>query len=495
MPEPVKHVVVVGGDPCASGVAACIANSLHGTGTRVTLVDDESTVARAASTMPESTDFYRSLRVEDKAFIAAIGATFKLGTEHAGWVASAEPFKISYGAHGSPIWLLPFDQYYMRHRLEGGAAHFDDFSLPAAAISAGRFCPFVGNAGPLRIPYQYGLHVDSQRFSGAMLDFAITAGVEHVSDTGTGANLHPDNGFIESVSLRGGDTLGGDFFVDCSGRDGLLIGDALKVGYESYADTLPCDSRLALTIDNVVDFNAVTRVVAKSDGWSRRIQLVDRAEIQFFYNGSATTAEDAAIQLAGDLGADVSVVRVDEPIATGRRKDFWLGNCVAIGDSASAMEPLEDSGLSRAHRSVMRLMSLWPHSDFDQGLAAEYNRTTTRDFEFACDFASLFYTLADREDSDFWRQCRELRISDSLSERLNLFRSRGRVNRDAEDIVSHDRSVSAMIGLGCMPEDYDPLVDVTDRAQVDEGLDRLRNAISEQLEQMPMHKDFLAALR
>ena len=143
----------------------------------------------------------------------------------------------------------------------------------------------------------------------------------------------------------------------------------------------------------------------------------------------------------------------------------------------------------------MRLMSLWPYSDCNEGLAAEYNRMTIRDFDFACNNASLFYALTDRDDSDFWRQCRELEISDSLSERLALFRSRGRLNRDTEEIVSHDRTVSAMIGLGCMPEDYDPLVDTIDRAQVNEFLDQLRGAIAEQLEQMPLHQDFLAALR
>lgn len=495
MPDPIRHVAVVGGDPCAASVAAYVANSLRGTETRVTLIDDLSFPPRAASTLPATAQFYRALRFKEASLIGSTGATFKLGSEHTGWTPAGENFTLTYGEHGTPIRLLPFHQYFIRRKLDGIAAHFDDYSLAAAAIRAGTFELPGPRQNPLLPPYDYGIHADTRRFAGAMLHYALTAGVQHFNSVAVDATVRADDGFVEAVTLGNGERLAADFFIDCTGTRGLLIGDALDVPFESWSRYLPCNQVLAVASNETFDVAAVTRIAARHDGWSRRIQLADRAEFQLFFNNSTSSPDQIAAQFAADVRADIATVRNLGPIDAGQRDMAWRANCVAIGDSACRMEALETSALSRAHRSTMRLVSLWPDAECDPAIAVEYNRMTARDNGFALDYAALFYALGRRQDGAFWDLAGSLEPPARLVERLSLFRSRGRLDWDAEDTVSRDRWISALLGLQCLPEDCDPLVDLADASLVDQFMGQVTQVIEERLGQMPRHVAVLEQMR
>ena len=494
MAEPLRRVVVVGGDSCAPGVGAFVANSLRGTDAKITLVDSLSGYSGVASTLPLSTDFCKLLRFREPSLVAGTGATFKLGTEYSGWLQDGQRFLQSYGEHGVPIRLLPFHQYFIHHKLDGGSTHFGDYSLADAAIRNGRFSYPSPDPASWQLPYQYGLQVDTERFAGAMLQYAIAAGVEHVPTAAAGASVRADSGFIESVSLEDGTVIGGELFIDCSGERGMLIGEVLGADYQGWSGFLPCDRCVRVSIKNVFDLSPVTRIVAKAHGWSRRMQLLERADVEYFYNVEITSDADAAMQLAQDVGADRSAVQEYRSVRAGRRETPWRGNCIAIGRSAGDLEPLEVSALSRAHSAVMRLMTLWPHADCDPVIADEYNRLTSREYEFARDFATLFYVLSDRNDSDFWRHCQSLTTPETLDYRLSLFRSRGRLSWDAEDIFSRDNWFSALLGLDCLPQASDPLVDLAEPALVEQLMSQLLDAIRDKVEKMPRHDVFLRQL-
>lgn len=491
MAEFIKEVVIVGGDSCASSVAAYIANSLRGTDARITLIDDLACSTRAASTVPVSTHFYKSIRFKEDSLVASTGATFKLGTEHSGWTNGGQRFTLTYGEHGTPIRLLPFHQYFIRRKLSGDKGSYDDFSLPAAAIQNSRFDFPTPSQNVQEPSFDYAIHVDPAAFAKAMLQYAVAAGVKHVNGTAVDATVRSGSNLVDSVTLGNGEKIAGDFFIDCSGARSLIIGDTLNVGYESWAGFLPCDRLLCATVRDTYDTAAVTRVAAQKNGWLRRIQMMDRAEFQYFYNGDTSSAEVAARGFSGALGGDSSNVQDGGTLEAGQRKTVWQGNCVAIGNSASNMEPLENSALSRAHRATMRLMALWPHKNGNTAIAAEYDRLTKRDNAFALNFAMLFYALSDRTDSDFWRHCQTLDQSQSLRRYLELFRSRGRLNWDAEDCVSRDRWLSALIGLDCMPENCDPLADIVNDELIDQYMGQIRQVVEERMEQMPGHKEVL----
>jgi len=225
------------------------------------------------------------------------------------------------------------------------------------------------------------------------------------------------------------------------------------------------------------------------------IRLLEREDFEIYFNSNTSRDDDIAAQLIRDVGAGPSSQPDIRPVRAGRRESFWHGNCIAIGRSAGDFESLEVSALSRAHSTVSRLMSLWPHADCDPVIASEYNRLTSLEYEYGRDFVALFYALSDRDDSDFWRHCQSLKTPESLEYRLSLFRSRGRLAWDVEDVFSRDSWVSALLGLNCLPRACDPLVDVADSKLVDQFMDEIRQAVRATVDDMPRHDVFLKDLR
>src|SRR5690606_17747341 len=93
---------------------------------------------------------------------------------------------------------------------------------------------------------------------------------------------------------------------------------------------------------------------------------------------------------------------------TGRRRQSWNKNVVAIGLSSGFIEPLESTSIHMIMSGVVRLIHLFPLKGVTPALTARYNDMTRREIEHIRDFVVLHYHANEREDSDFWRECRQM---------------------------------------------------------------------------------------
>ena len=59
----------------------------------------------------------------------------------------------------------------------------------------------------------------------------------------------------------------------------------------------------------------------------------------------------------------------------------------------------------------------------------------TFEIENIRDFIVLHYHVTERDDSRFWRHCRNAQIPDSLQHRIDLFKETGRVFKDSHGVV------------------------------------------------------------
>ena len=66
---------------------------------------------------------------------------------------------------------------------------------------------------------------------------AIELGVRHVIDKVVDVHLD-DAGYIDYLGCEKSGRVDGDFFVDCSGFNALLLQKTLKVNYKSFKDSL-----------------------------------------------------------------------------------------------------------------------------------------------------------------------------------------------------------------------------------------------------------------
>jgi len=490
--ESLRSIVVVGGDAAAASVAAGIANSLRGSDVKISLIDEPDDYSGVTSSLPETVDYHRHMALNEPSLVTAIGATYKLGYEYTDWVNPDHRFAIATGNYGVTIRLVPFHQFVTKDRLAGNDSRYADYSLAAAAMHAGRFSPPTAAPSDLNSSYRYGLHLDRRRYAMAMARAASEFGVSLHRSRAVSTTHDPESHFIQSVTLEDGSSVAGDLFIDCSGEKAVLINGALGVELNDWSNYLPCDRSLSFADTQALDLHPVTRIIGKQHGWLRRVQLLDKSRFEYFYNGDLTTDEEIVDSLQHDLKGATDF-KPPRQIRRGARQQCWSANVVAMGRAAADFESLESSSVSGTHCAVLRLLSLLPDRSCAPEIADEYNRITNQVHDHRRELLCLFYALSQRTDSPFWQHRHDLSRPPALETRLDLFRSHGRLRLRDNEPCDHDYLIAALIGLECLPDGYDPLVDAADPSVIQPQLLALRREIGEIVARMPQHEQFLRA--
>ncbi len=121
--------------------------------------------------------------------------------------------------------------------------------------------------------------------------------------------------------------------------------------------------------------------------------------------------DKAARTLRGFAGADP---QAPITLRQGRRPQPWLRNCVALGDAATMVEPLEWTNLHLAHSAIDRLVAMMPDRDCAPVEMWDYNRQCAAETDRVRDFLALHYA-ASRRDEPFWRRMRDTAPPESLA--------------------------------------------------------------------------------
>jgi tryptophan halogenase len=90
-----------------------------------------------------------------------------------------------------------------------------------------------------------------------------------------------------------------------------------------------------------------------------------------------------------------------------------------------------------------------------------------------------------------WRYCRNVAKPDSLRERIDLFRSHGRILREDFELFPTQSWLYVFVGQNIMPESDDPLVNMLDPQIVNDNLTNIREVVRKCAQSMPTHEDFI----
>jgi len=280
-------------------------------------------------------------------------------------------------------------------------------------------------------------------------------------------------------------------FIDCSGFRGLLIEQTLKTGYEDWTHWLPCNRAMAVPCENAGPPTPYTRSTARESGWQWRIPLQHRTGNGYVYSSAHISDDEAAATLLKNL--DGKALAEPRPLrfVTGKRRKFWNKNVVAIGLASGFMEPLESTSIYLIQSGIARLINLFPERDFNPLVIDRYNAQAHFEYDRIRDFLILHYKATERDDTPFWKQCRDMPIPDELDENMRLFRNSGRFYRNAEEMFALTSWVQVMIGQHVQPQGYHPLVDQLSRDKLREFMASVQGVIANCVDAMPMHQAFI----
>jgi tryptophan halogenase len=342
------------------------------------------------------------------------------------------------------------------------------------------------------MPYAY--HFDAGLYAQYLRKLAQERGVERIEGKISGVALKPANGHVESITLESRQVITADLFIDCSGFNGLLIEGALETGYDDWSNWLPCDRAVAVPSSNALHQLAYTRSTARAAGWQWRIPLQHRIGNGYVYCSEYISDDEAAATLLANLDGAALAEPRSLKFTTGKRRQFWNRNVIALGLASGFMEPLESTSIHLIQSGLSRLLKMMPRKQVNPADITEYNRQSDFEYERIRDFLILHYKATERNDTPFWRHCANMAIPDTLASKIELFRSRGHIFREHEELFTEVGWLQVLVGQGIEPQDCHPLADGVEPEDLASFMETLELLIAREVRQMPTYKDFIAAL-
>lgn len=486
--NPVKKRVVIAGGGTSGWLAAAAFGKVLGKNLDISIIESEAIgrIGVGEATIPPLRTFHRLLGIDERQLMSEIQATFKLGIEFSNWGKPGDNYIHSFGVNGKDCWACDFQHFWIAGHQKG--LNKDPIGAYCPELLAAREGKAMGGD---RSGIQYAYHLDAGLYAEFLKRLSLKNGVKHIEGIITHVNTREDNGNIASLDMQDGSVVEGDLFIDCTGFSGRLIDGALNTSYEPYGHFLPCDSAVAIQTEKVGEPRPFTQAIAHKFGWQWRIPLQHRVGNGMVYSSRFVSDDEALSTLMGNLeGKPITEPRAFK-YATGRRSKVWNKNCIAIGLSAGFLEPVESTSIHLAMSSILRLLKLFPQRDIKQSYIDEFNKQSLDEMDRVRNFIILHYHATQRNDSAFWRYCKNMEIPAELAHRIELFRDTGNIPLTEKELFQTDSWSQVMLGQHIVPETYHPIVDMMETDELNRFLEGLKAKVQGEVAQMPSHQSFI----
>lgn len=452
---PIGKVAIAGGGLAGWSTAAALKRHLPSLDVSIvsSRTSQNSIVDHVISTLPSIMPFHEDLGLTEADTIVRAGSGLRQGTLFEGWTIGRPPYVHAYGNYGRPIEGTPFHQQWLRAGGFAGVGPFDRFSAAAELGRSGRI------AGADSEKIGYGLQLTHERYQQLMRAYALHLGSVERNAGIADVELRGDDGFLSKILLDDGSAIVADLFVDCTGPAAMLRS---RVGGEfiDWSRWLPCDRLIFATGKAKPQVQLIDHVCASENGWRWNAS----SPLAASHGAAFSSAHAQTNGLFESVPADCRQNAFEIRIRQGRWAQPWACNCVAIGESAVSVEPLEWTNLHLVHSQVDRLVSMMPGRDCSAVELGEYNRQCGAEADRIRDFICLHYLTA-RRDGPFWKDAAAIEPPDSLAHTLSLFAERGRLPYYEEETFSRDSWLAVLLGQGLEPRRTDPLADIVPAEQ------------------------------
>ncbi len=496
MPEGrIRDVVIVGGGTAGWMAATALARTM-GEQLDIRLVESDAIgiVGVGEATIPAIRLFNAMAEIDEDEFIRETKASFKMGIEFLNWGKLGDRYMHAFGQFGQSLGLTEFFQYWLRARAEGVAKPFGHYSLTEVAAQMGRFSRLARIPNTALEGVTYAFHFDAGLYAKYLRRIAESIGVTRTEGVVRSVERDGESGHVQSITLESGEVVAGDLFIDCSGFRALLIDGAMGVGYDDWRHWLPCDRAYAVPCENGPRLRPFTQSIAHQAGWQWRIPLQHRTGNGHVFCSDYISDDEAAKVLLDNIeGKPLGEPRLIK-FTTGMRKQAWDKNVVALGLASGFLEPLESTSIHLIQNGIAKLLSMFPDKSFNPVVTDQYNARVAYDYERIRDFIILHYHANQRDDSPFWKRCREMAIPDTLKAKLDLFKATGKVIREQDELFVEIGWFQVMTGQNIVPATYHPMADGISLEELANFMADLEAIVGRAAAQLPTHEEFIQHL-
>ena len=151
--QSLTRVVIAGGGTAGWTAAAALAQQL-GPLLDITLVESEEigTVGVGEATIPTIRTFHTLLGLDEREFMRATQASFKLGIAFENWARAGDRYIHAFGDIGKTTWMGGFHNMWLMAKAAGFGGELGEYCVEYQAAEAGKFAISEIVADQLRVP-------------------------------------------------------------------------------------------------------------------------------------------------------------------------------------------------------------------------------------------------------------------------------------------------------------------------------------------------------
>ena len=394
--EKIDKVTIVGGGTAGLLAAAAFRIHLHDK-IKITLVRSTKlgVIGVGEGTIPSVVQFlHRFLGISHLELHAQAKPTIKLGIKYE-W--GRRPY-FAYTFSGQLVNKIPGFQY------APGFYCNEDFRFAnnsAAFMEHDTVC-FRDSEGTPKIHPNFAYHFENKTLVEYLEKLTDQLGVAKIDDVVK--FVEQDDSGVKALRLESDLRIDGDFFVDCSGFQSLLLGQAFSEPLIEFREALFCDRAIVGGWNRDEEpFHPYTTAETMDAGWSWRIEHDNWINRGYVFCSSFVSDEKAEVEFRNKNPKleDVKII----PFPAGVRKNAWIKNVVALGNAVGFVEPLEATSIGIICDGILSLVNSIRSSNYRivDAQRKAYNRIHFENWEIIRDFLALHYKYNDRIDTPFWR--------------------------------------------------------------------------------------------
>lgn len=398
-PWTVKNVIILGGGSAGFLAAIALKSKLAGLSVEVIRSKEIGIIGVGEGSTPPMTRFlHEYIGVGLKKFFEVAQPSWKLGLK---FIWGSRPFfHYPFGVHleGTPASLSKPAGFYCEEEMT-------DETLFSAMMSRDRAVPRSPSGGP-SFDSNLAYHFENEKLVGYLESYALAIGVTIREDSVQ--EVQQDEGGISGLKLASGNFAIADLYVDCSGFASLLLGKTLGEPFISYKQTLFCERAIVGGWERTDEpIKPYTTCETMDAGWCWQIEHFGRINRGYVY-APDFISDDAALQEFTQKNPKLSATRVVR-FVSGRYRNAWVKNVVAIGNAAGFVEPLEASSLGVICARSRLLTNMLANCEREvRGSQVElFNRENAANWDSIRDFLAVHYRFNTRLDTPFWQHCRQ----------------------------------------------------------------------------------------